>query len=137
MPIPVQLFFMARGADVVCISYEQTRRFFKRAHKVVLTGNPVREVFYNLDRATARRQLGMDENEFIILATGGSLGARRINQAVVEFIKMNPDLPARVILACGERMVDETMELAQAVEPGKCTLNRICMICNFIWLRQT
>ena len=46
--------FMARGADVVCISYEQTRRFFKRAHKVVLTGNPVREVFYNLDRATAR-----------------------------------------------------------------------------------
>ncbi|HHX36471.1 MAG TPA: undecaprenyldiphospho-muramoylpentapeptide beta-N-acetylglucosaminyltransferase [Clostridiaceae bacterium] len=110
---------MARGADVVCISYERTRKYFHRAQRVVLTGNPVREVFYNLDRMTARRQFGIDEQEYIILATGGSLGARRINQAIIQFVRQNPDLPARVILACGERMVDETVALAQQIPPQK------------------
>ena len=71
---------MSRGAAVVCISYEGTRPYFGGADKVVLTGNPVRSVFSELDRAAARTKLGLDPERKLILATGGSLGARRINE---------------------------------------------------------
>lgn len=52
-----------------------------------LTGNPVRpEVRARVvrrDRAGARRALGVPEGATLVLAFGGSLGARRINEAVL------------------------------------------------------
>lgn len=52
-----------------------------------LTGNPVRpEVrarVVDRDRAGARRALGVPEGATLVLAFGGSLGARRINEAVL------------------------------------------------------
>lgn len=52
-----------------------------------LTGNPVRpEVrarVVHRDRAGARRALGVPEGATLVLAFGGSLGARRINEAVL------------------------------------------------------
>ena len=54
----------------------------------VVTGNPVRSEVLSLDtsgagRAAARSQLGLPLEGVVIAATGGSLGARTINAAVV------------------------------------------------------
>ena len=38
----------------------------------------------DLDRTTARAELGIDDERFVVLAFGGSLGARRINHAVLD-----------------------------------------------------
>ena len=54
----------------------------------VCTGNPVRPEILAVDRArqraAARAALGVGEDRFLVAALGGSLGARRINEAVVE-----------------------------------------------------
>ena len=54
----------------------------------VCTGNPVRPEILAVDRArqraAARAALGVAEDRFLVAALGGSLGARRINEAVVE-----------------------------------------------------
>jgi UDP-N-acetylglucosamine--N-acetylmuramyl-(pentapeptide) pyrophosphoryl-undecaprenol N-acetylglucosamine transferase len=52
-----------------------------------LTGNPVRAEILAVDRspegrAKARADLGLPEDRLVVAATGGSLGARTINQAV-------------------------------------------------------
>lgn len=56
--------------------------------RAVWTGNPVRAEVLAVDRglrrAEARAALGVGEDRFLVVALGGSLGARRINQAVVE-----------------------------------------------------
>lgn len=53
----------------------------------VLTGNPVSPAFVELDRSdagrlAARQRLGLPPGKTVLLAWGGSLGSRRINEAV-------------------------------------------------------
>ncbi len=83
--------FLARFADRVAITTDETRRFFKSGLTVV-TGYPVRPDLQggppdDLRKQEARRQLGWDENLPTLLVFGGSQGARSINQAVVEEIE--------------------------------------------------
>jgi UDP-N-acetylglucosamine--N-acetylmuramyl-(pentapeptide) pyrophosphoryl-undecaprenol N-acetylglucosamine transferase len=106
---------LARRSQAVCISFPGTEKWFAAGTKITLTGNPVRATFFELDRAAARQQLGIDPEVFLILATGGSLGARSINQAVVGLAPWiaNPSFwtlaRPQIILAAGQRQYAETM----------------------------
>ncbi|MDR0432141.1 MAG: UDP-N-acetylglucosamine--N-acetylmuramyl-(pentapeptide) pyrophosphoryl-undecaprenol N-acetylglucosamine transferase [Bifidobacteriaceae bacterium] len=74
--------FGARHAAVVAVALPGTP--LPRAR---LTGLPLRPAIATLDRAAQRRPaaeaLGLDPERPILVATGGSLGARRINQTVL------------------------------------------------------
>ena len=74
--------FLARFAARVTVTSEESYHYFRR-EKVVVTGYPVRPEIYSLDRATARQELGIDSDEKLLLAFGGSRGSRSINQALV------------------------------------------------------
>ena len=58
-------------------------RFFPTA-KIIVTGNPVRKsiVESTVTRSQARRFFNLDENKTTVLAVGGSLGAKSINEAL-------------------------------------------------------
>lgn len=61
--------------------------------KAVLTGNPVRPEILAADRtpagmSAAREALGLPGDYKVIAVAGGSLGARRINEATLEFARM-------------------------------------------------
>ncbi len=59
--------------------------------RAVVTGAPVRDEVVaaatHPDRAAARRQLGLPEDGLVVAAFGGSLGARRINEAVLDLAR--------------------------------------------------
>jgi UDP-N-acetylglucosamine--N-acetylmuramyl-(pentapeptide) pyrophosphoryl-undecaprenol N-acetylglucosamine transferase len=74
--------FLSRFAAVVTVTSEESYHYFRR-EKVVVTGYPVRREFYSLDRAEARRELGLEPGEKTLLVFGGSRGSRSINQALV------------------------------------------------------
>ena len=65
-----------------------------------------------IDKEKARNKLGLTSAERLILATGGSRGARTINRSVVEFMRQNPELDATVILVSGKDLYSETQALA-------------------------
>ena len=50
--------------------------------KTVLTGYPVREPFFGVDKAEARKQLNLDPDLPVLLVSGASSGAARLNHAV-------------------------------------------------------
>lgn len=50
--------------------------------KTVLTGYPVRESFFGVDKAAARKQLNLDPKLPVLLVSGASSGAARLNHAV-------------------------------------------------------
>jgi UDP-N-acetylglucosamine--N-acetylmuramyl-(pentapeptide) pyrophosphoryl-undecaprenol N-acetylglucosamine transferase len=52
------------------------------AKKTVVVGYPVRDEFWTLDRVTARTRLGLPLDAKVLLAMAGSLGARKINDAI-------------------------------------------------------
>jgi UDP-N-acetylglucosamine--N-acetylmuramyl-(pentapeptide) pyrophosphoryl-undecaprenol N-acetylglucosamine transferase len=75
-------------AAKICVAYPGMEKYFP-ANKIVETGNPVRsEIFsaLSMDKRTAKKALGFNEDEALVLVIGGSLGARTINLAVQEII---------------------------------------------------
>ena len=72
-----------RLAQRIGVAFEQAGRWFD-AKRVAVVGYPVRRSFLNLDRLAAREKLGIDQGRKIVLAFGGSGGAKAINEAVLE-----------------------------------------------------
>ncbi len=82
----VTVKMLASVAKAVLISDESARKYLPSHANVVVTGNPLGSDFAVMDKATARKELGLDERPFI-LAFGGSLGARHVNDALVNVLQ--------------------------------------------------
>ena len=57
--------------------------------KLITVGNPVREKILTASRQKSRERLGVLDDEFLILSFGGSLGAKRMNEAIAELMRHN------------------------------------------------
>ncbi|HEY8324499.1 MAG TPA: undecaprenyldiphospho-muramoylpentapeptide beta-N-acetylglucosaminyltransferase, partial [Ktedonobacterales bacterium] len=71
-------------ATQISISFAASQRYFP-AEKTTLAGNPVREEVLNVvwrDPMRARQDFGLASSLPVVLVTGGSQGARRINQVI-------------------------------------------------------
>ncbi|MBR2085176.1 MAG: undecaprenyldiphospho-muramoylpentapeptide beta-N-acetylglucosaminyltransferase [Muribaculaceae bacterium] len=79
---------LASKADCICVAYEGMERFFPE-DRIVLTGNPVRRNLLDCGATPeqARQAMGADPNKKTILIIGGSLGARTINNAIIQGLK--------------------------------------------------
>ncbi|MEO5684993.1 MAG: undecaprenyldiphospho-muramoylpentapeptide beta-N-acetylglucosaminyltransferase [Chitinophagaceae bacterium] len=74
---------LAVKATKIFVASDGMEKFFPAA-KIMITGNPVRSsiVHSMATRAEALQFFGLDQNKKTILVTGGSLGARGINEAI-------------------------------------------------------
>ena len=77
---------LASGADAVMLAMPEAEKYLKLNKEPVITGNPIRRELLSISKEEARKKLGLD-NRPLILSFGGSLGARRVNEAVTELIK--------------------------------------------------
>ena len=78
---------LAKRASKICVAYEGMDRFFP-SDKIILTGNPVRQNILqnNISKADARRAFQLDPEKKTILIIGGSLGARTINESILQHL---------------------------------------------------
>ena len=78
---------LAKKVERICVAYDGMERFFP-AGKIMKTGNPVRQALLDtkLTRAEALRSFGLDENKKTVLIVGGSLGARTVNESVMQHL---------------------------------------------------
>lgn len=76
---------LAKKADAVMLTVQAAEQYLQSKNPCILTGLPVRSEIVEADRDFARAELHLDERP-MILSMGGSLGARAINEAVVELI---------------------------------------------------
>ena len=80
---------LAAKAKKICVAYEGMERFFPK-EKLLLTGNPVRQSLLDttISREDAVRSFGLDPEKKTILLGGGSLGARTINESVLQHLDL-------------------------------------------------
>lgn len=80
---------LAKKAEKICVAYEGMERFFP-AEKIIMTGNPVRQnvLESKLSQEEARKSFGLDAQKKTILLVGGSLGARTINESVLQHLDL-------------------------------------------------
>ena len=80
---------LAKKAAKICVAYEGMERFFP-AEKIMLTGNPVRQQLLTttISHDDAVRSFGFDPQKKTVLIVGGSLGARTINESVLQHLDL-------------------------------------------------
>jgi len=76
---------LARSADVIVVTNEQTQKFFKK--KVYETGYPLRADLALWERSMAHNHMGISGKLPVLLIFGGSKGARSINMAVLSHLR--------------------------------------------------
>lgn len=104
---------LAKRAQVICVAYEGMERFFPK-EKIVLTGNPCRQDLMITDqkRSEGYNFFGLDPARKTILMVGGSLGARTLNESIVDaFGKLATSDDLQVIWQCGTYYYKEMQQL--------------------------
>lgn len=76
---------LSKKAAYTMLAVQDAKKFLPAAARCVLTGNPVRPAVLRAERDASRKKLGLDERP-LILSFGGSLGARRVNEAVADLL---------------------------------------------------
>lgn len=92
----------AKTATRVLVAFEESAQYYKKPEKVEVVGMPVRKEFVLTSPEDARRALGLD-NRPLVVSAFGSLGARAMNYAMADFMKLESDagMPFQHIHATG------------------------------------
>ena len=110
---------LAAKADKICVAYPGMEKFFPK-EKITLTGNPVRQDLADVtDKKTeAAAHFGFDIDKKTIVLMGGSLGARRLNEAMRENFKLlQKRTDVQVLWQAGKLYVDEFSKCETAQLP--------------------
>ena len=79
---------LAKSAKKICVAYDGMERFFP-AEKIIKTGNPVRQNLLDakVTKEEATQSFGLDPQKRTVLVIGGSLGARTVNESILQHIE--------------------------------------------------
>ena len=76
-----------RFAKKIAVSFKETKGYLGRfSDKAVVTGNPIRLTLLKDDRASNIKKLGLSPDKFTVLVVGGSQGAHKLNDAVLQAV---------------------------------------------------
>ena len=78
-------------ADRIMVGFEECRKHYKHPEKIVVTGTPVREDFFQLTRQEAKRELGVDDGRPLIVSFWGSLGASGMNRQMADMLALEEE----------------------------------------------
>ena len=102
---------LAKKAEKICVAYENMDRFFP-AEKIIMTGNPVRQSLLEttISREDAIKSFGLDPAKKTILIVGGSLGARTVNESVLQHLDEIENSGVQVIWQTGKYYHESILE---------------------------
>ena len=106
---------LAQKAEKICVAYEGMERFFDK-DKIILTGNPVRQglLSKNISREEAIRSFGLAPEKKTILIVGGSLGARTINNCMMQGFDKIKESGVQFIWQTGKIYINEAKQAVKA-----------------------
>lgn len=115
---------LASKAERICVAYEGMERFFP-AERTVLTGNPVRQELLHpvISKEEAARSFGLKAGLPTILVIGGSLGARTMNESILQHLdEIRANADAQFIWQTG-KYYSAQIRQALSEAPGGCPEN--------------
>ncbi len=93
---------LSEKVDVVMLTSEDAKKHLNIKNACIVTGLPIRNELLEADSEKSRQELGFNDNP-LILSMGGSLGARAINEAIVDVIsKIYKNNTANFLVATGQ-----------------------------------
>lgn len=110
--------FLSRYVDKIAIAFEAARDQFP-ASKVVMCGNPrAQQAAANADSDFSWSSYGLDDHKPVLMIFGGSQGAPKINQSVVQAIPEFSKRDYQVVFATGQKRYDQVQKSLKGVSVG-------------------
>jgi UDP-N-acetylglucosamine--N-acetylmuramyl-(pentapeptide) pyrophosphoryl-undecaprenol N-acetylglucosamine transferase len=105
---------LGKSVDRVCVVYDKLERYFPE-NKIVMTGNPVRSLIVELkgDRTEAITYFNLNPTKKTLFVTGGSLGAKGINEGIAEHLGKLVAQNVQVIWQTGDSYIDWAKKISQ------------------------
>ena len=100
---------LAKKVDTILVSFEDAKDRIQKAKKVVCTGTPVKIQKKNYtvnEKNKILQETGIDASKPIVLVYGGSQGAQKINEALIEIIENKLNKEYQIIWATGPKQYD-------------------------------
>lgn len=93
---------LGKNVDKICVAYDNMERFFPK-NKIVKTGTPCREklIYTSESVSEARKFFGLEPSKKTLLVVGGSLGAKTLNESIVNGISEYMKNNIQIIWQCG------------------------------------
>ena len=106
---------IGKNATKIFVANEGMEKFFPE-EKIVVTGNPVRKAIVEstITRAEALQHFGLAADKKTILAVGGSLGARSINEVMAKHVHELDSLNLQLIWQTGKATANTYVERGRA-----------------------
>ena len=92
---------LSEKVDAVMLTAKEAQKHLKCKNEPIITGLPVRGELLIADGEKSRMELGFDERP-VILCMGGSLGARAINEAIIDAVADGRADKYNYIIATGQ-----------------------------------
>ena len=105
---------LGKGATKIFVATDGMDTFFP-AHKIVVTGNPIRPVIAtaaSITKEEALQYFSLATGKLTVLAVGGSLGARSINETIEKHLDVLLDNNIQVIWQTGKEDAQRWKERA-------------------------
>ena len=78
---------LTRIARQVNVSFEESKKYLSSYRNLVVSGNPTRKEIGTVARSEAQAKFSLDSSKKTLLVFGGSQGASRINQALLDALE--------------------------------------------------
>lgn len=93
---------LSAKVNKICVAYPNMERYFP-AHKIVLTGNPIRKTLVNsaVSKAEAFNFFELNPDKPVVLILGGSLGAGTLNESVMANLDLIRQSEVQIIWQTG------------------------------------
>lgn len=103
--------WLGKKAQKICVAFDGMEKFFP-ADKIIKTGNPIRRDSVNIagKQMQAIELLKLEQGKKIILVTGGSLGARTLNNSILGGLDKLLEADVQLIWQTGKFYYKQIME---------------------------
>ncbi|MCI8760538.1 MAG: undecaprenyldiphospho-muramoylpentapeptide beta-N-acetylglucosaminyltransferase [Clostridia bacterium] len=101
---------LAKKTNTILVSFQDAIPRIKHAKNVVYTGTPVKikkQEYSMNEKSRILKEVGLNETKPIVLVSGGSQGAQKINEAIIEIIKNKWNKNYQMIWATGPKQFDK------------------------------
>ena len=99
---------LSKKVDTILVSFEDAKKRIPNCKNVVFTGTPVKvkKQDYGInEKLRIIKSIGLNETKPIVLIFGGSQGAQKINEAIIDIIENNKNKNYQIIWATRSKAI--------------------------------
>ena len=105
--------FLEKKLSKILLGFDDAKAYLEPSEKIVTTGNPTKVVGKELSKKEKNEiltEVGLTDNMPVVLIFGGSQGAQKINESVINLIKQGKNQNYQILWAAGPKQYDIVKE---------------------------